>query len=100
MPRTRKPKPTDVPDGVLDHFAGHGPLSAGDVDAAMRRFKKALVERALGGELPHPLGYPPGGTKPDTTSNHRNGTSGKPVLTDDGVLDLEIHRGRAGSRRI
>ena len=53
MPRTRKPKPTDVPDTILDHFARSGPLSAADVEAAMRRFKKALIERALGGELTH-----------------------------------------------
>src|SRR4249920_796717 len=97
MPRTRKPKPTDVPETVLDHFARPGPLSAADVDAAMRRFKKALLERALGGELTHHLGYPPGGTKPEATSNHRNGTTGKTVLTDDGPLDLAIPRDRAGT---
>jgi transposase-like protein len=97
MPRTRKPKPTDVPDAVLDHFAREGPLSAADVDAAMRRFKKALLERALGGELTHHLGYPPGGSKPETTTNHRNGTSGKTVLTDDGSLDLEVPRDREGT---
>ena len=97
MPRTRKPKPTDVPDAVLDHFAREGPLSPADVEAAMRRFKKALLERALGGELTHHLGYPPGGSKPETTTNHRNGTSGKTVLTDDGSLDLEVPRDRAGT---
>ncbi len=97
MPRTRKPKPTDVPDAVLDHFAREGPLSAADVDAAMRRFKKALLERALGGELTHHLGYPPGGSKPETTTNHRNGTSGQTVLTDDGSLDLEVPRDREGT---
>jgi len=97
MPRTRKPKATDVPDAILDHFAAPGPLSAGDVDAAMRRFKKALLERALGGEMTHHLGYPPGGAKPETTTNHRNGTSAKTVLTDDGALNLDIPRDRAGT---
>jgi transposase-like protein len=72
-------------------------LSAGDVDAAMRRFKKALLERALGGEMTHHLGYPPGGAKPETTTNHRNGTSAKTVLTDDGALNLDIPRDRAGT---
>jgi putative transposase len=97
MPRTRKPKPTDVSDAILDHFAHEGPLSAADVEAAMRRFKKALLERALGGELTHHLGYPPGGLKPQTTTNHRNGTSGKTVLTDDGSLDLAVPRDREGT---
>jgi hypothetical protein len=50
MPRTRKPKPTDVPETILDHFAGPArPMSATDVETVMRRFKKALVERMLGG---------------------------------------------------
>ena len=97
MPRTRKPKPADVPDAVLDEFAPPGPLTAADVEAAMRRFKKALWERALGAELTHHLGYPPGGTKPDETPNHRNGTSGKTVLTDDGPLALAVPRDRAGT---
>jgi putative transposase len=97
MPRTRKPKPTDVPDAVLDTFAGSGPLTAADVDGAMRRFKKALLERALGGELTHHLGYPPGGTPAQATTNHRNGTSGKTVLTDDGPLSLAVPRDRDGS---
>ena len=40
---------TDVPKDVLDHFAGPArPMSPADVDAVMRRFKKALVERISG----------------------------------------------------
>jgi putative transposase len=98
MPRTRKPKATDVPEEVLDHFAGPArPMSAADVDTVMRRFKKALVERMLGGELTHHLGYPPGGDKPPDTTNHRNGTSGKTVLTDEGALTLDVPRDRAGT---
>ena len=65
MRQTRKPLP-DLPPvsaEVLDQFAPDGPLSADDVEAAVRRFKKALIERALGGELTHHLGYPPGGAK-------------------------------------
>jgi hypothetical protein len=49
MPRTRKPKPSDVPDTILDHFARQGPLTATDIEDAMRRFKKALLERASAG---------------------------------------------------
>src|SRR6185503_18120850 len=67
-----------------------------DVDAITRQFKKALLERMLGGELTHHLGYPPGGTKPAETTNHRNGTSEKTVLTDEGSLDLAIPRDRDG----
>jgi transposase-like protein len=81
----------------LDQFVQQGPLTPEEVEAAVRRFKKAVIERALGAELTHHLGYPPGGTKPEATTNHRNGTSDKTVLTDDGPLPLEIPRDRDGS---
>jgi len=98
MPRTRKSKPTDVPEEILDYFAGPArPMSQDDVAGVMRRFKKALVERMLGGELTHHLGYPPGGTKPPDATNQRNGTGSKTVLTDDGSLDLAVPRDRDGT---
>jgi putative transposase len=68
-----------------------------EVETATRRFKKALIERALGAELSHHLGYGPGAPKPDDTTNHRNGTSGKTVLTDDGPVAIEVPRDRAGT---
>ncbi len=53
--------PAPVPSEILDQFVGQGPLSVAKLDAVVRRFKKAIVERALSGELTHHLGYPPGG---------------------------------------
>ena len=88
---------TPVPSETLDQFVGQGPLSVEELDAAVRRFKKAIVERALGGELTHHLGYPPGGAKPEDVANHRNGTSPKTVLTDDGSLAIEVPRDRQGT---
>ncbi len=100
----RKPKSTrsdaplaPVPSEILDQFVGQGPLSHEELDAAVRRFKKAIIERALGGELTHHLGYPPGGAKPEAATNHRNGTSGKTVLTDDGTLAIDVPRDREGT---
>jgi transposase-like protein len=86
-----------VPADILDQFVRQGPISPEELDAAVRRFKKAIIERALGGELTHHLGYPTGGTKPDATTNHRNGTGGKTVLTDDGPLAIEGPRDRDGT---
>jgi transposase-like protein len=60
-------------------------------------FKKALIERALGAELSHHLGYAPGATKPEDAGNHRNGISAKTVLTEDGPLRIEVPRDREGS---
>ena len=79
-----------VPSAILDEFLQQGPVSVEEVEAAVRRFKKALIERALGAELSHHLGYPPGGAKPEAATNHRNGTSGKTVLTDDGPLAIDV----------
>src|SRR2546423_13799237 len=78
MPHRRKALMPDaplapVPSEILDQFVRQGPISAEELDAAVRRFKKAIIERALGGELTHHLGYPLGGTKPEETTNHRNG---------------------------
>ena len=97
MPRRRKSESTDIPKAVLDFFAGPARvMTAGEVEEAMRRYKKALLERALGAELTHHLGYPPG-AKPETASNHRNGTTPKTVLTDEGAVDLDVPRDRAGT---
>src|SRR5499427_2629631 len=86
-----------VPDEILDQFVRQGPISPEELDAAVRRFKKAIIERALGGELTHHLGYPPGGDKPDDTTNHRNGVGSKTVLTEDGPLPIDVPRDREGT---
>lgn len=86
-----------VPSEILDQFVRQGAISVEELDDAVRRFKKALIERALGGELTHHLGYPAGGAKPDETTNHRNGTGGKTVLTDDGALTIDVPRDRDGT---
>jgi putative transposase len=67
-----------------------------EVEDAIRRYKKALLERALGAELTHHLGYAPG-APPDAAGNHRNGTTPKTVLTDDGSVNLDVPRDRAGT---
>ena len=101
MRRKRKGQPdaplAPVPSEILDQFVRQGPISPEELDAAVRRFKKAIIERALGGELTHHLGYPPGGSKPDDTTNHRNGTGSKTVLTEDGPLAIEVPRDREGT---
>lgn len=73
----RKPKvnsselPT-IPTELLSQF-GDGPMTAEAINAASLAFKKALIERALGGELKHHLGYAAGASKPAEVTNQRNG---------------------------
>jgi len=85
-----------IPKELIDQFV-NGPMSAEAVNAASMAFKKALIERALGAELTHHLGYAPGADKPSEANNHRNGATGKTVLTEDGPLRIEVPRDRAGS---
>jgi putative transposase len=59
--------------------------------------KKALLERALGAELTHHLGYEKGDPAGRGSGNSRNGTSGKGLLTDDGEIEIEVPRDRAGT---
>jgi transposase-like protein len=72
-------------------------MTAESIQDVTTALKKALIERALGGELSHHLGYPPGGDKPAEAGNHRNGSTGKTVLTEDGPLRIEVPRDRQGS---
>jgi putative transposase len=62
-----------------------------------QQLKKALMERALGGELTHHLGYEKGDPAGRGTGNSRNGHSSKTVLGEDGEMDLSIPRDRAGT---
>ena len=85
-----------VPKELIDQFlADGGTMSAEAVQAASMAFKKALIQRAMQGELSHHLGYLPGEAPPAT--NHRNGSSGKTVRTEDGPVRIEVPRDRDGS---
>ncbi|MBL8419121.1 MAG: IS256 family transposase [Dechloromonas sp.] len=84
-----------IPKEFIDQMVS-GPMDAEAIDAASMAFKKALIERILGAELSHHLGYPPGADKPGDTTNHRNGATGKTVLTEDGPLRIDVPRDRQG----
>ncbi len=101
MPRTKKNRAADaalpsIPSELIDQVV-KGPMSADAINAASKAFKKALIERCLGAELSHHLGYSPGAEKPEEASNHRSGTSAKTVLTEDGPLRIDISRDGEGS---
>ena len=65
MPRKPKSSTSEaplapIPSEILDQFVRQGPLTPEELDAAVRRFKKAIIERALGGELSTISGYAAG----------------------------------------
>ena len=98
--KTSKKKPAavlpSIPKELIDQMVS-GPMDAEAVNAASMAFKKALIERILGAELSHHLGYSLGADKPDEAGNHRNGASGKTVLTEDGPLRIDVPRDRQSS---
>ncbi len=82
-----------IPKELLGQFVIE-PMTAQAVDAASMAFKGALIERAVGAELGHPLGYAHRAVKPGAVSNQRNGPSGKTALTEDGPLRIDVPRDR------
>jgi len=52
-------------------------------EGLFKQLKKALLERALGAELTHHLGYEKGDPAGRGTGNARNGSYAKTVLTED-----------------
>jgi putative transposase len=90
---------TTIKPEVLDELLA-GVSSPEDLtgdDGLFKQLKKALIERVLGAELTDHLGYEKGDPAGRKTGNSRNGHSSKTVLTEDGAMDLQVPRDRAGS---
>jgi putative transposase len=95
MPRKKKEAAAEVPPAVtippeLLAQLVPGPMTPDGLEAVFRSFKKAFLERALNAELDAHLDA-------EGERNHRNGSSAKTVLTDDGAVRLDVPRDRAGS---
>jgi putative transposase len=58
------------------------------------QLKKALLERALEGELTHHLGYDKHAPEGKNSGNSRNGHSKKRVLSKDGEFSIQVPRDR------
>ncbi len=85
-----------IPTALLDELV-KGPMSPTDVQALFQSFKQAVIERAMGAEMSHHLGYREGEARPEGETNHRNGRTGKTVLTEDGPLRIAVPRDRDGT---
>jgi putative transposase len=60
----------------------------------LKRFIKAVLERAMNAELTHHLGYEKHDPAGNNSGNSRNGTSSKKVKGDFGELEIEVPRDR------
>lgn len=66
-----------------------------DLDDFRKMLTKVTVETALNAELDEHLGYQKHHSR--TSSNSRNGYSGKSIITDDGEVDIDVPRDREAS---
>src|SRR5690606_18916717 len=73
MAQEHKKEPRGIPKGTLPASAQQllddmvtGPMTPEAVQDAFMLLKKAFIERALGAELGHHLGYPSGQPKPES----------------------------------
>jgi putative transposase len=63
----------------------------------LQELKKALIEKVLGAELTHHLGYERGDPAGRGTGNSRNGKSKKMVRDKDGQVEISVPRDRQGT---
>jgi putative transposase len=76
---------------VLDSLlAGRDPRTVFASEGLLDELKKALAERILNAEMDHHLAQ----ASEQAAGNHRNGSSGKTVLTDTSTIELAIPRDR------
>ncbi|TEW55919.1 IS256 family transposase, partial [Psychromonas sp. RZ22] len=66
-----------------------------DLNNFSQMLTKITVEAALNAELDDHLGYSK--HRKSSTTNSRNGSSTKTIITDDGQFELETPRDREGS---
>jgi len=82
---------TGIKAELLDELLkGQDPKTLFEQDGLLDELKKALAERALNAELDHHLEQ----DAEQAAGNHRNGSSSKTVLTENGKLALSIPRDR------
>jgi len=60
----------------------------------LKQLTKALLEKALKGEMTHHLGYPKWSSVGRNTGNSRNGKHEKTIKGDFGEMDIEVPRDR------
>ncbi len=66
-------------------------------DGLLQQFTKAVVERALHGEMTHHLGYEKYAPAGQNSGNSRNGKSKKTIRGKRGQIEIEVPRDRDSS---
>jgi putative transposase len=93
MKRSREEKA--ISDELIDEMLKRG-RSPEDVNALLKQFTKAVLERALQGEMTEHLGYAKHDAAGDRSGNSRNGVTRKTLKGEFGEVELETPRDRNG----
>jgi putative transposase len=95
----QKPTEKELLDGLLDQLLKDykKPEDILGEHGLLKRFSKALLERALGAELTDHLGYEKHDPAGYGSGNARNGTTEKTLKGKNGELTIEVPRDRNGS---
>ena len=96
---TERTKTPEISDEVLDELLKdyEKPEDLLGPDGIFKVLKKRMIEKALGAELTDHLGYERSDPAGRGSGNSRNGASQKTVKSEDGAVDIEVPRDRAGS---
>jgi putative transposase len=91
----KKEQKKPISDELLDELLKQG-RTAEDVNGLLQQITKAVLERALQGELTEHLGYGKHDPAGIHTGNSRNGATRKTLQGDFGEIELETPRDRNG----
>ncbi len=81
---------THIPSEVLNQFVDQLPLTPDDVEAGLRQFKKAVVQRALGAELHRHLRSAVDASGPRENIEQHRSTRDAIALTQHGPRPMQI----------
>jgi putative transposase len=93
--RGKKSRSDELLDELIAEYGGSAGVKG--PNGLLKDLTRRLVNRAMGAELTHHLGYEPGEAPPEGQSNRRNGKSEKTVRTGQGPIAVEVPRDRDGS---
>lgn len=93
--RGKKSRRDELLDELLKEYGGSSGVTG--PDGLLKELTRAVVNRAMGAELSHHLGYEEGIAPPEGQGNRRNGKTGKTVRTGQGPIEVEVPRDRDGS---
>lgn len=93
--RGKKSRSDELLDELIAEYGGSAGVTG--PNGLLKDLTRRLVNRAMGAELTHHLGYESGEAPPEGQTNRRNGKSDKTVRTGQGPITVEVPRDRDGS---